>query len=86
MSELSVVLHRCPVPTDYLCACGKVARGLRKAGIEFEAVRAPLSKGKRDDVLRLTGQRAVPVLEMNGQAVCDSRRILEWINAEKSIN
>ena len=73
------VLYRCPVPTDYLCSCGKVARELRKAGIEVTQVRVPLRKARRDDVVELSGQRVVPLLVSGGRAVCDSKRILEWI-------
>ena len=83
MSVDRVVLRRCPVPTDYLCACGKVARELRKAGIDAEEVRVPLRKGARDEVLRLTGQTSVPVIESDGLALCDSKRIIEWITANR---
>jgi len=76
MSEV-VVLHRCPVPTDVLCPCGRVARELKRQGIEFEQVTVPLRKSNRDAVEQLTGQRAVPVLEIGGEAICDSKRILE---------
>lgn len=79
MNLMSVTLYRCPVPTDVLCPCGKVARKLRKEGIEFETVRVPLRKASRLDVLQLTGQTTVPVLEAEGRAVCDSKRIVEWV-------
>src|SRR5256885_791335 len=36
-------LYRCKTPTDRLCPCGKVARELKSAGVEFETERAPLS-------------------------------------------
>ena len=36
------ILYRCRTPTDRLCACGKVARRLRRAGIDFEEVRVPV--------------------------------------------
>jgi glutathione S-transferase len=77
MSTERVVLHRCPAPTDRLCACGKVARDLKRRGIEFEQVRQPLRRSQRDDVEMLTGQRMVPVLEIGDEAICDSKRILE---------
>jgi hypothetical protein len=35
-------LYRCKTPTDR-CPCGKVARSLKAAGIEFEVERVPLS-------------------------------------------
>ena len=77
---MSTTLYRCPVPTDVLCPCGKVARKLRQAGIKHETVRVPLRKAARHDVLQLTGQTSVPVLDMDGRAVCDSKRIIEWVD------
>ena len=76
---MAATLYRCPVPTNVLCPCGKVARKLNKEGIEFETVRVPLRKAARHDVLQLTGQTSVPVLEAEGRAVCDSKRIVEWV-------
>lgn len=72
-----VVLHRCPVPTDVFCPCGKVSRELKARGIEFETVVEPMRKSRRGDVAALTGQRHVPVLEIGGEAICDSKRIIE---------
>lgn len=80
------VLHRCPTPTDRLCPCGRVARELRKAGIAFDTVRVPLRKRDRDEVARLSGQRHVPLLVLDGDAICDSRRIVEhlrWREAQQ---
>ena len=76
-----VVLHRCPAPTDRLCPCGKVARELKGRGIGFEEVRVPFRKSQRPEVEALTGQRKVPVLEIGGTAICDSKRILERLAA-----
>lgn len=39
----------------------------------------PWRKADRDEVLDLTGQPVVPVLEIDGQAICDSRRIVEYL-------
>lgn len=75
-------LYRCPTPTDRLCPCGRVARALRAAGVDAEEVRVPYRKGGRDEIERLTGQRRVPVLVLDdGEAVCDSHRIVELIAA-----
>lgn len=73
-------LYRCPTPTDWLCPCGKVARGLRRQGIEFEPVVVPLRRSRREEVEALTGQERVPVLVVDGQAICDSHRILEYLD------
>ncbi len=77
-----VVLHRCPVPTDWLCACGRVARELNRLGVEHTQVVEPLRRGKRDAVDEISGQRVVPVLEIDGEVICDSRRILERLALE----
>lgn len=76
------ILYRCPTPTDRLCPCGRVARSLRAAGVDHDEVRVPYRKGGRDEVERLSGQRRVPLLVLDdGEAVCDSHRIVELIAA-----
>ncbi len=72
-------LYRCPTPTDRLCACGRVARALRRAGIPFDEVRVPQRRARREEVEALTGQRRVPVLLIDGEAICDSHRIVEHL-------
>jgi glutathione S-transferase len=76
------VLYRCPVPTDRLCACGRVARTLREAGVDFETERVSLAKSKRPEIVELTGQKAVPVLVHGDEVVHDSRRIVEYVEGE----
>jgi len=74
-------LYRCATPTDWLCPCGRVARELRRAGVEAEEVRVSRRRPRRDEVRALTGQERVPVLVLDGEPICDSRRIaehLEW--------
>ncbi|HEX8104977.1 MAG TPA: glutathione S-transferase N-terminal domain-containing protein [Solirubrobacteraceae bacterium] len=82
MSE-PAVLHRCRTPTNWLCPCGRVARELRAAGIAFEEERVPWRKRDRDEVFEVSGQRVVPVVELeDGDVICDSKRIvehLEWL-------
>jgi glutathione S-transferase len=75
-----VVLHRCKTPTNRLCACGRVARRLERAGIEYEQVRVPARRHDRDEVQELTGQTWVPVLEIGDEAISDSHRIREHID------
>jgi glutathione S-transferase len=67
------------MPTNVLCRCGTVARRLNKAGIEFDQVRVALTKRDRPEVEGLTDQRWVPVLVHRGEAICDSHRILEYV-------
>lgn len=73
------ILYRCQTPTDWLCACGKVARRLRGAGIEYEQVRVPIMRRDRQEVDDLTGQRWVPVLVHDEHVIHDSRRIVEYL-------
>jgi glutathione S-transferase len=43
--------------------CWKVQKALDEQGIPYEVVRGPLRRGRRDDLERLSGQRAYPVIE-----------------------
>jgi glutathione S-transferase len=81
------ILYRCQTPTDWLCRCGRVARRLRRAGIDYEQVRVPIRRRDRDEVDDLTGQRWVPVLIHGDEVIHDSRRIVEyvdWIEGRRS--
>jgi glutathione S-transferase len=81
-------LYRCRAPTDLVCRCGKVARRLRTAGIDFDEVRVPFLKRDRPEVEELTGQRWVPVLVHGDEVIHDSHRILEyldWLETSKEV-
>jgi glutathione S-transferase len=73
------VLYRCRTPTDWLCPCGTVARALRRDGVEYEQVRVPWRKHDRDEVIALSGQHRVPLVVLDGEAICDSHRIREHL-------
>ena len=72
-------LYRCRTPTDWLCPCGRVARELRRNGIEFDEVRVPRRAREREEVRALSGQSKVPVAVLGGEAICDSHRIVEHV-------
>ncbi len=74
------ILYRCRAPTDLACRCGKVARRLRRAGIEVDEVRVPFLRRERHEVEELTGQRWVPVLVHRDEVIHDSHRILEYLD------
>ena len=74
------ILYRCKAPSDLVCRCGKVARRLRRAGIDFDEVRVAFLKRDRPEVEELTGQRWVPVLVHGDEVIHDSHRILEYLD------
>jgi len=77
-------LYRCSTPTNWLCPCGRVARALAREGIGFSEVVVPQRRSRRPEVEALTGQRRVPVLVIDGEAICDSRRIVEHLEYRRS--
>ena len=58
-------LHRCPNVFVKLNAhpCWKVQKALDEQGIEYEIVKGPLLRSKRDELEQLSGQRQYPVIE-----------------------
>jgi glutathione S-transferase len=74
------ILYRCKTPTNWLCACGKAARRLDDAGIDFAEVRVPLRKRDRDEVEEISGQRWAPVLVQGENVIHDSHRIVEFVD------
>jgi len=76
---VAATLHRCRTPTDWLCPCGRVARELRRRGIEHDERRVAWRARDRDEVRALSGQGHVPLLVIDGEAICDSKRIVEHL-------
>lgn len=74
-----MTLHRCRTPTNWLCPCGRVERELRRHGVEHETVRVAWRRRDRDEIDALTGQRAVPALEIGREVIVDSKRIVEHL-------
>ena len=72
-------LYRCRTPTNWLCPCGRVARKLHQAGEDIDEVRVPWRRRERAEVRALSGQTKVPVAVIDGDAICDSRRIVEHL-------
>jgi len=69
-----IKLHRCSwtfLHTD-MDACWKVQRALDEQGVEYEVVKHGYGKGKRPEVVDLSGQKLLPVLELaDGSAYRD---------------
>ena len=61
-----VKLHRCPNMFVKLGAhpCWKVQKALDEQGIEYEVVKGPNRRSKRDELEQLSGQRKYPVIEL----------------------
>jgi len=68
---LSIKLHRCSLMWFKLGAhpCWKVQKALDEQGIDYEVVTGPVSRGKRDDLEKLSGQRMYPVIEFEDGTV-----------------
>jgi glutathione S-transferase len=62
---VAVKLHRCPNEFVKLSGhpCWKVQKALDEQGVDYEVVKGPLRRGKRDELEALSGQRKYPVIE-----------------------
>ena len=76
---MALRLHRCPITFIKIegHGCWVAQKALDDAGIEYELVKAPLRRSKREEVKRLTGQEMVPVIEFeDGTGVRDEGKAL----------
>ena len=84
----TVKLHRCPftfVHND-LDHCWKVQKALDERGIDYEVVKEPaLPRSRRKDVIQLSGQKMLPVIEFEGGSAyrAESKDMAETITAGK---
>jgi glutaredoxin len=71
---MAVKLHVCPMTFIKIegHGCHRVRRALDEKGIDYELVKEPLRQGRRTKVQELSGQRVLPVLELE-----DGRTIRE---------
>ncbi|WP_439028625.1 glutaredoxin family protein [Haloarchaeobius sp. DT45] len=62
--------------------CEKVADRLDELGMDYESVWVEALHSERDEVKRVSGQRAVPVLvdDETGVTMNESANILEYLN------
>jgi glutathione S-transferase len=60
-----VKLHRCSYTFLHtqLDPCWKVQSALDEQGVEYEVVKEGYSKGKRPDMVALSGQKLLPIIE-----------------------
>jgi glutathione S-transferase-like protein len=68
---MAIKLHRCPNEWVKLSGhpCWKVQKALDEQGIEYQLMKGPLRRGKRDDLEALSGQRLYPVIEFEDGSV-----------------
>ena len=66
-----------------MCGCGKVARALDRAGMDYDTVRVAWRKRDRPEIEDLTRQRWVPVLVDGEDVIHDSHRIVEYIEGRR---
>jgi glutathione S-transferase len=81
---MTVKLHRCP--TMFIKGphpCWKVQKALDDAGIEYEVVKHPVRRSKRDDYVELTGQKLYPAIELEDGTVIrrESKELVEMISS-----
>ena len=84
---MAIRLHRCPFGFIKTSGhgCWQAQKALDEAGIDYEVVKAPLRRSKREEVIRLTGQEVVPVIEFeDGTAIREEGKLLaEMIRSGK---
>jgi hypothetical protein len=84
---VAVKLYRCPNVWVKVQGhpCWKVQSALDAQGIEYEIVKGPLRRGKRDGVEQMTGQHMYPVIEFEDGSIYreESRQMAETIRAGK---
>jgi glutaredoxin 3 len=59
---------------DYCVYCRRVSKELERLGLDYEAVNADADG--REEVIRLSGQRKIPVLTIGEEVLVDSSRII----------
>ena len=59
---------------DYCPFCRRVKNELARLGLDYEAVDADADM--REEVIRLSGQRAIPILTIGDEVLVDSSHII----------
>jgi glutaredoxin len=84
---MAIKLHRCSNLWVKVQGhpCWRVQSALDEQGIEYEVVKGPLRRSKRDEIERLSGQRQYPVIQFEDGSVYreQSKDMAETIRAGK---
>jgi glutaredoxin 3 len=59
---------------DYCVYCRRVSKELERLGLDYEVVDADADG--REEVIRLSGQRKIPILTVGDEVLVDSSRII----------
>jgi len=59
---------------DYCPFCSRVRNELERLGLDYQVVDADADM--RDEVIRLSGQRAIPILTIGDEVLVDSSNII----------
>ncbi len=59
---------------DYCPFCRRVRKELERLGLDYDAVDADADM--REEVIRLSGQRAIPILTIGDEVLVDSSHII----------
>jgi glutaredoxin len=59
---------------DYCGYCRRVSNELERLGLDYEVTNADADG--REEVMRLSGQRAIPILTIGDEVLVDSSRII----------
>jgi glutaredoxin 3 len=64
---------------NYCPFCRRVKNELERLGLDYEAVDADADS--RDEVIRLSGQRAIPIMTIDNEVLVDSSRIIRELRS-----
>jgi glutaredoxin 3 len=59
---------------DYCAYCRRVSKELERLGLDYSVVNADADG--REEVIRLSGQRKIPILTIGDEVLVDSSRII----------
>ena len=84
---MAVKLYRCSTMWAKVAGhpCWRVQKALDEQGIEYEVVKGPVRRSKRDALEQLSGQRLYPVIELDDGTVYreQSKDMVARIRADK---
>ena len=84
---MAVKLHRCSNIWVKVQGhpCWRVQKALDDQGIQYEVVKEPVRRGKRDETERRTGNRLLPWIEFEDGSVyrAESKEMVETIRSGK---